>query len=99
MNLAPIDWIIIAAYLAASLGIGIAGRRYIGSTTHFLIAGRELGPWFGIASLAATEIVTVTFMYNSEHSFSDPVFAVLSLQGCSPRPCPSTAPTCSGGAP
>ncbi|MBV8436804.1 MAG: sodium:solute symporter family protein [Silvibacterium sp.] len=66
MNFAPIDWIIIVAYLAASLGIGVVGRKYVGSTAHFLVAGRELGLWIGIATLAATEIGTITFMYNSE---------------------------------
>jgi solute:Na+ symporter, SSS family len=66
MNFAPIDWIIVIAYLAASLGLGLAGRKYVGSTADFLVAGRELGPWIGVATLAATEIGTITFMYNSE---------------------------------
>ena len=66
MNFTPVDWIIIVAYLGASLGIGLAGRKYVGSTADFLVAGRELGPWIGIATLAATEIGTITFMYNSE---------------------------------
>jgi SSS family solute:Na+ symporter len=66
MNFAPIDWVIIAAYLAASMLIGLAGRRYVGSTADFLVAGRELGTAIGIATLAATEIGTITFMYNSE---------------------------------
>ena len=65
MNFAPVDWIIVVAYLAASLGIGLAGRKYVGNTAHFLVAGRELGPWIGITTLAATEIGTITFMYNS----------------------------------
>jgi len=66
MNFASIDWIIVIVYLAASLGIGLAGRKYVGSTAHFLVAGRELGTWIGVATLAATEIGTITFMYNSE---------------------------------
>jgi len=66
MNFAPIDWIIVVAYLALSLGVGLAGRKYVGNTAHFLVAGRELGPWIGIATLAATEIGTITYMYNSE---------------------------------
>ncbi len=66
MNFAPIDWVIVIVYLAASLGIGLAGRKYIGNTADFLVAGRELGTWIGVANLAATEIGTITFMYNSE---------------------------------
>ena len=77
MNFAPIDWVIVVAYLAASLGIGLAGRKYVGSTAHFLVAGRELGPWIGIATLAATEIGTITYMYYSELGYRYG-FAVLS---------------------
>jgi SSS family solute:Na+ symporter len=66
MNFAAIDWIIVAVYLTASMLIGLLGRKYVGSTAHFLVAGRELGTYIGIATLAATEIGTVTFMYNSE---------------------------------
>lgn len=66
MNFSGIDWVIVAVYLAASMLIGLLGRRYVGSTSHFLVAGRELGMYIGIATLAATEIGTITFMYNSE---------------------------------
>src|SRR5271169_3782203 len=66
MNFATIDWIIVVVYLAASMLIGLLGRKYVGSTAHFLVAGRELGTWIGVATLAATEIGTITFMYNSE---------------------------------
>lgn len=66
MRFAPIDWAIVTAYLAASLAAGLIGRRFAGSVDRFLVAGRELGLYLGIATLAATEIGTITFMYNSE---------------------------------
>ena len=66
MNFAPVDWIIVASYLIGSLMIGIIGRRYVGNVSHFLVAGRELGLYIGIATLAATEIGTITFMYYAE---------------------------------
>jgi len=66
MNFGAIDWFIVVTYLAVSLAIGLAGGKYVGSTAHFLVAGRGLGTWIGIATLAATEIGTITFMYNSE---------------------------------
>lgn len=66
MNFAPIDWIIVVGYLAVSLAIGVLGKRYIGNVEHFLVAGRELGLYIGIATLAATEIGTITYMYNGE---------------------------------
>jgi SSS family solute:Na+ symporter len=61
-----LDWAIVAAYLAASVAIGLAGKRFVGSVSHYLVAGRELGPYIGVATLAATEIGTITYMYNAE---------------------------------
>jgi SSS family solute:Na+ symporter len=66
VNFAVVDWVIVAAYLAGSLGIGILGKRFVGDLTHFLVAGRELGVYVGIATLAATEIGTITYMYFAE---------------------------------
>ncbi len=71
MNFAAIDWVIIVLYLAFSLGIGIIGKRYVGDLTHFLVAGRELGVYVGIATLAATEIGTITYMYMAEFGYKN----------------------------
>src|SRR4029079_18728107 len=66
MNFAAIDLFIVMAYLLGSLGIGVIGKRFVGDVTHFLVAGRELGVYVGIATLAATEIGTITYMYFAE---------------------------------
>lgn len=66
MNFTWVDWIIVLAYLAATMGAGIAGRKYVLGLSDFLVAGRQLGPYIGIATLAATEIGTITFMYYAE---------------------------------
>jgi SSS family solute:Na+ symporter len=66
VDFAPIDWVIVVLYLGLSLGIGIFGKRFVGDLTHFLVAGRELGVYAGIATLAATEIGTITYMYMAE---------------------------------
>ena len=66
MNFSILDWVIVAIYLAATLAAGLAGKKYISSATDFLLAGRHLGKFIGIATLAATEIGTITFMYNAE---------------------------------
>ncbi len=66
MNFAAIDWVIVVAYLAASLVIGVMAKKFVGNLSDFLVAGRELGVHVGIATLAATEIGTITFMYFAE---------------------------------
>ena len=83
MNFALIDWIIVVGYLVASLTIGIIGRRYIGNVSHYLVAGRELGLFVGIATLAATEIGTITFMYYAEFGYKAgfAAFAAAAISG------------------
>lgn len=83
MNFAPVDWVIVAGYLIGSLAIGIIGRRYVGNVSHYLVAGRELGLYVGIATLAATEIGTITFMYYAELGYKAgfAAFAAAAISG------------------
>ncbi|MGH9667697.1 MAG: sodium:solute symporter family transporter, partial [Bryobacteraceae bacterium] len=69
MRFHPVDWLIVVAYLAATLSAGLYGKRYITGLSDFLVAGRKLGVYIGIATLAATEIGTITFMYYAELGF------------------------------
>jgi solute:Na+ symporter, SSS family len=66
LNFTWIDWIIVAFYIAATLAAGLYGKKYISGLSDFLVAGRQLGTFIGIATLAATEIGTITFMYYAE---------------------------------
>lgn len=50
-----IDGPIIGIYLLISMAAGIFVRKYVGRVEHFLVAGREMNVFLGIASLAATE--------------------------------------------
>jgi SSS family solute:Na+ symporter len=61
-----LDWAIVAIYVGATLAAGLYGRKFISGISDFLVAGRELGTFVGIATLAATEIGTITFMYYAE---------------------------------
>ena len=45
------------------------GKRYVTGLGDFLVAGRKLGTFIGVATLAATEIGTITFMYNAQLGF------------------------------
>ena len=51
MNFAAIDWVIVIAYLAGSLLIGVAAKRFVGNLSDFLVAGRELGLYVGIVPI------------------------------------------------
>lgn len=58
-----IDGSIVGVYLLATMIAGVAVRKYVGKVEHFLVAGREMNLYLGIASLAATEFGIVTCMY------------------------------------
>jgi SSS family solute:Na+ symporter len=83
MNFTVADWIIVIAYLVGSVAIGLIGKRFLGNVSQYLVAGRELGLYVGIATLAATEIGTITFMYNAElgYRFGFASFAAALISG------------------
>jgi SSS family solute:Na+ symporter len=62
VNLAPIDWLIMVLYFAFVLGIGIALKRYVKTSSDFFLAGRSLPAWicglaFISANLGAQEVI------------------------------------------
>jgi SSS family solute:Na+ symporter len=61
-----VDWIIVIVYLAGTIAAGLYGKKYVSGLSDFLVAGRQLGTFIGVATLAATEIGTITFMYYAE---------------------------------
>ena len=60
------DGAIVGVYLVATMAAGIRVRKYVGKVEHFLLAGREMNLYLGIASLAATEFGIVTCMYTAQ---------------------------------
>ncbi len=65
----PIDGSIVGLYLVATMIAGIMVRKYVGKVEHFLVAGREVNIYLGIASLAATEFGIVTCMYTAQNAY------------------------------
>jgi SSS family solute:Na+ symporter len=64
-----LDGSIVGLYLLATMIAGIMVRRYVSGVDDFLVAGREMNVYLGIASLAATEFGIVTCMYSSEAGY------------------------------
>src|SRR5215204_5279071 len=65
----PIDGSIIGLYLLVTIAAGLAMRKYINRVDDFLVAGREMDVFLGIASLAATEFGIVTCMYAAQNGY------------------------------
>jgi SSS family solute:Na+ symporter len=85
MNFHLVDWIILFLYLGFSVYIGIRARRYVEGTEGYFVAGRRVRVALGSATLIATEIGIVTFMYFGElgyvTGFSCFVLGVIGLLG------------------
>jgi solute:Na+ symporter, SSS family len=64
-----VDAPIVGLYLLATMFAGLAVRKYVGSVETFLVAGREMKVYLGIASLAATEFGIVTGMYTAQSGY------------------------------
>src|ERR1700683_5463018 len=62
MGLTSIDWIIMGVYCVFVLGIGVALKRYMKTSTDFFLAGRSIPAWvcglaFISANLGAQEVI------------------------------------------
>ncbi|NOS72099.1 MAG: sodium:solute symporter family protein [Verrucomicrobia bacterium] len=65
-----LDGSIVGLYLLATMAAGLMVRKYVSKVDHFLVAGREMNVYLGIASLAATEFGIVTAMYTAQAGYS-----------------------------
>jgi SSS family solute:Na+ symporter len=65
-----IDGTIVALYLLATMIAGLSVRKYVARVEDFLVAGREMNVYLGIASLAATEFGVITCMYTAQAGYT-----------------------------
>lgn len=66
----PIDGSIVGLYLLATMIAGLLVRKYVSRVEDFLVAGREMNVYLGIASLAATEFGIITCMYTAQAGYT-----------------------------
>jgi len=64
-----LDGGIVGLYVLGTMTAGLMVRRYVGRVEDFLVAGREMNMYLGIASLAATEFGIVTCMYTAQNGY------------------------------
>lgn len=66
MNFSLLDWAILVCYLAVTLAAGFWAKRFVENLAGYLVAGRRVKVALGVATFAATEFGTITFMYFAE---------------------------------
>jgi len=69
-NFSDGDWCIVIGYLLIIVAIGVYVKRYISNVTDFIVAGRGLKTFLGIATMIGTELGLVTVMYSSQKGFT-----------------------------
>ena len=68
-NFTFLDGSIVGLYILIVIVIGVLVRRYVCKVDQFLVAGRELNIYLGIASLTACEFGIVTCMYTAQNGY------------------------------
>jgi len=68
-NFSFLDGSIVGLYLVVCITAGVIVRKYVCKVEHFLLAGRQMDVFLGIASLAATEFGIVTCMYTAQNGY------------------------------
>ena len=69
-NFTTLDWVIVILYPLISVGIGLYVRKYVRNMKDFVVAGRGMGLWLGIATITGTELGLITVMYSSQKGFT-----------------------------
>tara|TARA_B100001121_G_scaffold310038_1_gene339160 strand:+ start:273 stop:1754 length:1482 start_codon:yes stop_codon:yes gene_type:complete len=65
-----LDIAIVLIYLFCVIGIGVLSSKKVVSMVDYLVAGRRISPYLGVASLGGTELGLITVMYNAQKGFS-----------------------------
>lgn len=68
--MAFIDLFICGLYLLFVIFLGFFSKNHIHSIVDYLVAGRKVTPYLGVASLGGTELGLITVMYNAQKGFS-----------------------------
>ncbi len=66
LNFHALDWVILSLYLVVTVYVGIRAKKYVENMEGYFVAGRRVKVALGSATLIATEIGIVTFMYFGE---------------------------------
>jgi len=69
-NFGPLDWTIVVVFLVASTALGMWAMRYIKDMDDYVVAGRSVRTYLGVASMIAAELGLVTVMYSAQKGYS-----------------------------
>jgi len=78
-----LDWCILSAFPAVSIVVGFLSRRYVGQMDDFILAGRTIRPRLGLASIIASEMGLMIFIFSAQQGLTRAMsaFAIAVLSG------------------
>ncbi len=79
-NFSPFDWAIVVAFFVVSTAAGIWAMRFIRDVDDYIVAGRSIRTYLGVASMIAAELGLVTVMYSAQMGFTC-AFAAFAVAG------------------
>ncbi len=65
----PLDWALVALFMISITAVGIYSRKFVGDIGDFVVAGRAVRTYLGVATMVATEMGLVTVMYSAQKGF------------------------------
>jgi len=77
-NFSVADWAIVIVFLVASTIAGMWAMKYIRDMDDYVVAGRSVRTYLGVASMIAAELGLVTVMYSAQMGFTS-AFAAFSV--------------------
>lgn len=71
-----LTWILVIGFLLLSLVIGLIARKRVDHLDDFLVAGRKIKSFWGLATLSSTEMGLVTIVYFSQEAYANGFVAI-----------------------
>jgi SSS family solute:Na+ symporter len=69
-NFTALDWAIVAVYLAGTAVVGVLASRYVTNMADYVVAGRSLKSYLGVASMIGTEFGLVSVATAAQLGFT-----------------------------
>jgi SSS family solute:Na+ symporter len=69
-NFGATDWVIVATFFVAATAAGMWAMRFIRNMEDYVVAGRGIRTYLGVASMIAAELGLVTVMYSAQKGFA-----------------------------
>lgn len=76
-----LDWLLVCLFLGGITAVGLWSRRFVVNMADYVVAGRKVKAYLGVASIISTEMGLVTVMYAAQQGYTNG-FAAFHIAAC-----------------